>query len=293
MSRNYNVAMPFVIDRRAFLKTALVTGLAARVQADTAVPSRWALLSDLHCPLDPKDVYRGFYSHENLKKAARAVADSPARFCAISGDLARLTGQPGDYETLRQLLLPVLDKMPVGLALGNHDHRGNFQKAFAAPHGALQKVARKHVLSFEWTDLRAVFLDSLLETNVTPGQLGNAQRRWLADYARADQRPLLLFVHHDFGDADGSLVDAPKLFEAISPIRQVKAVFYGHSHEYRVETRDGIHLVNVPSTAYNFRDQDPVGWIDMTVSKTGADLTLKVSAGNTKMDGTTATLRWR
>ena len=97
----------------------------------------------------------------------KAVAGSQAQFCAISGDLARLTGQPGDYETLRELLRPVLDKMPVGLSLGNHDHRTNFEKAFAAPHGTRQKVGRKHVLSFEWTDLRAVFLDSLLETNVT------------------------------------------------------------------------------------------------------------------------------
>jgi Icc protein len=285
--------MPFVIDRRAFLKTALAAGLAARVHADTAAPSRWALLSDLHCPLDPKDVYRGFYAHEGVKTAVKAVAGSQAQFCAISGDLARLTGQPGDYETLRDLLRPVVDKMPVGLSLGNHDHRANFEKAFAAPHGTRQKVGRKHVLSFEWTDLRAVFLDSLLETNVTPGQLGTAQRRWLAEYAGADQRPVLIFVHHDFREEDGSLVDAAKLLQTIAPLPQVKAVFYGHSHEYRVESRDGIHLVNVPSTSYNFRDQDPVGWIEMTLSNRGAELLLKATAGNTKMDGTKASLRWR
>jgi Icc protein len=285
--------MPFVIDRRAFLKTALAAGLAGRVHADTAVPSRWALLSDLHCPLDPKDVYRGFYAHEGVRTAVKAVAGSPSQFCAISGDLARLTGQPGDYETLRELLRPVVDKMPVGLSLGNHDHRANFEKAFAAPHGTRQKVGRKHVLSFEWTDLRAVFLDSLLETNVTPGQLGTAQRKWLAEYAGADRRPVLIFVHHDFREEDGSLVDAAKLLQTIAPLPQVKAVFYGHSHEYRVESHEGIHLVNVPSTSYNFRDQDPVGWIEMTLSNRGAELLLKATAGNSKMDGTKASLRWR
>jgi Icc protein len=285
--------MPFVIDRRGFLRTALSAGFAARLQAESAAPSRWALLSDLHCPADLKDVYRGFYSHENLRKAAVAVAKSPAQFCAISGDLARLTGLPADYETFRELMRPVLDKMPVALALGNHDHRANFEKAFPTPQGIRQKVARKVVLSFEWSDLRAVFLDSLLETNVTPGQLGTAQRHWLADYVRADERPALLFVHHDFRDEDGSLVDAPKLLETIAPLTQVKAVFYGHSHEYRVETRQGIHLVNVPSTAYNFRDQDPVGWMEMTLSKTGARLLLKATAGNTRMDGTEASLQWR
>jgi 3',5'-cyclic-AMP phosphodiesterase len=285
--------MPFVIDRRSFLMTALGAGLAVQLKADTAAPSRWALLSDVHCPADPKDVYRGFYSHENLKIAAAGVAKSSARFCAMTGDLAGLTGMPADYQTFRELMAPVLDKMPVGLALGNPDHRANFEQAFPAPQGTRQKVARKHVLTFEWEDLRAVFLDSLLGTNITPGQLGAAQRRWLADYAKADERPALLFLHHDFGDDDGSLVDAPKLLEIIAPVPQVKAVFYGHSHEYSVETRHGIHLVNVPSTAYNFRDQDPVGWLEMTLSKSGAKLRLNATAGNTKMDGTEATLQWR
>lgn len=285
--------MPFVIDRRTFLKSTLVAGLAARLHADTPAPSRWALVSDTHCPADPKDVYRGFYAHDGLKKAAGAVADSKAEFCAISGDLARLTGQPADYEAFRELVAPITGKMPVGLTLGNHDHRANFQKAFASPNGTRQTVARKHVTTFEWTDLRAVFLDSLLETNVTPGQLGTAQRNWLGEYVRADQRPALLFVHHDFKDQDGSLVDSAKLLQTIAPLRQVKAVFYGHSHEYKVEQHEGIYLVNVPSTAYNFRDSEPVGWMEMTLSKTGADLLLHATAGNTGMNGTKAPLKWR
>jgi Icc protein len=285
--------MPFLIDRRGFLKTALAAGIAARVQAETAVPSNWALVSDLHCPLDPLDRYRGFQLHENLKNTARSVVESSAQFCAVTGDLARLTGQPGDYETLKQLLRPVFDKLPVGLTLGNHDHRTNFENAFASPAGTRQPVAHKHVLSFEWTNLRVVFLDSLLETNVTPGQLGSAQRRWLGDYASADQRPVLLFVHHDFRGLDGSLVDASMLLETIVPIAQVKAVFYGHSHEYRVETRQGIQLVNIPSAAYNFRDQEPVGWLSMKLASGGAELLLHAAAGNTTLDGTKATLRWR
>lgn len=285
--------MPTVIDRRGFLATALAGGFAARVQAETAAPRRWALISDTHCPLDANDVYRGFHSHANLRKAADAVSRSEAQFCAIAGDLARLRGEPGDYTTLRELLGPVREKMPVGLALGNHDHRANFEKAFATPGGTRQEVSGKVVLSFEWTDLRAVFLDSLLATDVTPGQLGKAQRRWLVDYVRADERPVLLFVHHDFRDEDVSLVDGRKLLDDVGPVPQVKAIFYGHTHRYGVETRDGIHLVNVPSTAYNFRDQDPVGWMEMTLSASGAELLLHASAGNTQLEGSKAPLKWR
>jgi 3',5'-cyclic-AMP phosphodiesterase len=285
--------MPFAIDRRGFLRVALGAGFAARLLADGPAPARWALLSDAHCPADPKDAYRGFSPQENLRKAAGAVAKSPAQFCAVTGDLARLSGQPADYETFRELMAPVLDKMPAGLALGNHDNRANFEKAFPSLRGTRQKVARKCVVSFEWDDLRAVFLDSLLDTTITPGQLGVAQRRWLADYARADERPVLLFLHHDFRDEDGSLVDGSQLLDIIAPLRQVKAVFYGHTHEYHVEARQGLHLVNVPSVAYNFRDQDPVGWMEMTLSKTHAELQLNATAGNTKVDGTKATLQWR
>jgi 3',5'-cyclic-AMP phosphodiesterase len=285
--------MPLAVDRREFFRIALAAGFAARLQADTGAPSRWALLSDLHCPLDRKDVYRGFHPYENLNQAAASVVASPARFCAITGDLARLNGQPGDYATLRESLKAVLDKMPAGMALGNHDHRANFEDAFPSPQGTHQEVARKHVMTFEWADLRAVFLDSLLETNVTPGQLGTAQRRWLAEYAAADQRPVLLFLHHDLGDRDESLADAAKFLETVVPLSQVKAVFYGHSHEYHVEKREGLHLVNIPSTAFNFRDQDPVGWIEMTLSKAGAELLLRVTAGNKEMNGAKAALRWR
>ena len=285
--------MPIFVDRRGFFRMALAAGMATRLEANTGAPSRWALLSDVHCPLDHKDAYRGFYPYEGLNRAVASVTASPAQFCAITGDLARLTGQTGDYETLRESLKPLLDKMPAGLSLGNHDNRANFEKVFASPAGIRQNVVRKHVMSFEWDDLRAVFLDSLLETNVIPGQLGNAQRRWLAGYVAADPRPVLLFLHHDFREEDGSLVDSAKFLESAAALPQVKAIFYGHSHEFLVQEQKGIHLVNIPSTAYNFRDSEPVGWLEMTLAKGGAELTLHALAGNTKMAGAKTELRWR
>ena len=50
----------------------------------------------------------------------------------IGGDLARLKGLPEDYARLKTMLAPIVDKMPVGMVLGNHDHRANFRVAFAA-----------------------------------------------------------------------------------------------------------------------------------------------------------------
>jgi 3',5'-cyclic AMP phosphodiesterase CpdA len=285
--------MALLLHRRAFLGAAAGAGFAMRLHAAQAAPARWALLSDTHCPEDPKDAYRGFLPYEQTRTIAARAAASGAGICAISGDLARLTGKPGDYEALRGLLRPLTDKMPVCFGLGNHDHRVNFQNAFASGAGVKQSVARKHVVTLEWTDWRAVMLDSLLETNVTPGQLGSAQRQWLARYIASDPRPALLFVHHDFGEGDGALMDAPKFLASIAPLKQVKAVFYGHSHEYKFGVHEGVHLVNLPAVGYNFRDSEPVGWVEMTLSAKGASLLLHASGGNTERDGKSVALDWR
>ncbi len=285
--------MPLVIDRRSFLRASLACGFVLRLRAAESAPSRWALVSDVHCSEDPNDSYRGFYPQANLKKAAKDIADSDATVCAVTGDLARLAGKPGDYEAFKTLFSPVLEKMPVGFALGNHDNRQNFRKAFASPFGVRQPVPGTQVAALEWTDLRAVFLDSLLGTEVTPGQLGSAQRRWLAGYVAGDPRPTLLFVHHDLGEDDSSLTDAPKLLDLIIPLQQVKAIFYGHTHQYKIGAREGVHLVNIPATAYSFSPDQPTGWMLMTRTPNGVNITLHAQGGNTAPDGAASTLTWR
>jgi 3',5'-cyclic AMP phosphodiesterase CpdA len=285
--------MPLVIDRRTFLKASFAAGIAIRLTAAEPAPSRWALVSDIHCPEDPNDTYRGFHPQENLKTAAKDVAASDAEICVVCGDLARQTGNPGDYQAVKNLFRPVLDKMPVGLLLGNHDNRQNFQQAFAAPAGARQSITGKHVVTMEWADLRAVFLDSLLATNVTPGQLGSAQRQWLAGYLGGDSRPVYIFVHHDLGEEDGALTDAPRFLDLIAPLRQVKAVFYGHTHEYKFGVHHGIHLINLPATGYNFKDDQPTGWMTMTQSAKGANFVLRAQGGNMAQNGGATALAWR
>jgi hypothetical protein len=128
---------------------------------------------------------------------------------------------------------------------------------------------------------------------VTPGQLGSAQRQWLAGYVAGDPRPAYLFVHHDLGEEDGSLTDAPRFLQLIAPLKQVKAVFYGHSHEYKFGMHEGIHLINVPATAYTFSDNQPTGWMTMAQSPKGANFVLRVQGGNTALNGAANTLAWR
>ncbi|MBI2926000.1 MAG: metallophosphoesterase [Verrucomicrobia bacterium] len=291
------------VDRRRFLRTtsqalaAFVVAAEVRVlAADAAAPEKpihLALLSDTHIPADPKNEYRNFFPYENLKSVVPQVIAARPEGVIINGDAARLTGEVADYEALKALLAPVTAQAPVYIGLGNHDDRDNFAKVFDPPARERQQVTGKHVLVIEWPALRLIVLDSLLYVNKVAGLLGKAQREWLARFlAASDARPLVLFVHHTLRDGDGDLLDVGRLFDLIRPHKKVKAIFYGHSHEYAFAQENGVHLVNLPAVGYNFKDTEPVGWVDAVFTSKGVELVLKAFAGDRSKDGKAASLAW-
>jgi 3',5'-cyclic AMP phosphodiesterase CpdA len=142
--------------------------------------------------------------------------------------------------------------------------------------------------------VRLILLDSLLYTNKVPGFLGRAQRDWLQKFLGAsDECPTLIFVHHTLGDGDGELLDVERLLRIVRPQRKVKAIFYGHSHEYNFKEDEGLHLINLPAVGYNFADTEPVGWVDGIFTAKGAQLQLHAFGGNRSQDGSTKSLSWR
>lgn len=293
--------MPFLLTpptRRDFL-TAAGAGIAslafagassARQAGAPRRPLRLALLSDTHIPADASETYRGFSPVDNLAKVVPQVAAAPVEGVLVGGDLARLAGLPGDYDRLRDMLGPLTARWPVGLVLGNHDDRGNFLKAFtpSTPSPVQNKVAATR----DAGGLRFVLLDSLLAPNVTPGQLGNAQRTWLGQTLAASTMPTVVLVHHTLGGNDGELMDADRLFDVVRPHRHVKAIMYGHSHKYEVREREGIQLINLPAVAYNFADSEPVGWVESVWTDEGVDLTLRAIGGNMAANGQTTSVHW-
>ncbi|MBN2137080.1 MAG: metallophosphoesterase [Sedimentisphaerales bacterium] len=293
------------MNRRDFVKAGLA-GIGAIVtlggcrslgtgQARNGPPTvRWALLSDTHVPEDVNDNYRGFYPYRGLEKAVPEVISNSPDAVAITGDLARLTGKEGDYANFKKLLTPLVEQKPVFTALGNHDDRGNFLKTFDKLPGENPSVSGKCVLVANTPPVRLIMLDSLLFVNKTPGLLGRAQRRWLADYLKnSDNTPTILCFHHTLSDGDGDLLDLPRLYELIRRVRKVKAIVYGHSHEYGFSKYKGIHLINLPSTAYNFNDRDPIGWVEARLRATGGDFTLHATGGNKERHGSIKHLVWR
>jgi len=288
------------IDRRSFLKvTSLGAAAIATLGSDGLAAEsgsgelHLALLSDTHIPGDRMNGHRGFNPWENLRKVAPDVVASKPEGVLLCGDAARLSGLPEDYRELKFLLEPVAAIAPVYIGLGNHDDRAEFLKVFPGAPGSANPVKGKHILVIEHPVVRIVMLDSLYLVNQVAGLLGRNQRQWLADYlpTHAD-RPVVVFVHHTVGDGDGDLLDSDRMFAVLRSHRHVKALFFGHSHVWEQTRRDGLQLVNLPATGYNFRDQDPVGWVQARFQPGGVDLTLHAIGGNTADHGRTTPIRW-
>ncbi len=297
--------MPVLVHRlstrRDFIRTSTFGGVALILAAGQSAAAadaagnefHLALLSDTHIPADRAETYRGSNPCDNLDRVVPQVLATRPDGVVLCGDAARLEGRLEDYQQLRTQIEPFAAAVPVCIGLGNHDDRANFRKVFASPAGTLAPVDGKHVTVIEHPVVRVIVLDSLLYPNKVAGLLGQAQRTWLtrALPLLAD-RPLVFFVHHTLGEGDGDLLDGDRLFAIVRPHTHVKAIFYGHSHVWELGERDRVKLVNLPALGYNFRDRDPIGWVDARFRRDGVSLILRAVGGNRTQDGKTFDLRW-
>ena len=284
------------INRKQFLKTSL--GMVATLSVPTfgwshptAKETHWAFLSDTHVAADLHETYRGFNPYKNLQTVVPQVQAVAPQGVILNGDVARLTGESADYQQVITLLEALVQRTPVHMTMGNHDDRTNFHQAFPSTH---TRVEEKYVHVIEASPVRMILLDSLLYVNKVVGLLGKVQRSWLEMFLDStDAVPTLIFVHHTLGDNDSDLQDVDRLFDIIGPRTSVKAVLYGHSHQYQYSQRDGIHLINIPAVGYNFSDDEPVGWLDARLTEAGGAFTLHAFGGNQAKNGQTTHLKWR
>ncbi len=292
------------IRRREFLKTSFLAGAAVVLPGCRTSPGasasaenniHLALLSDTHVGGDrerAKDP-RGFDPWENLHHVVLEIVTQSPRGVILNGDAASREGLTADYQELQTLLEPLSRVAPIYIGFGNHDERANFAKVFTSTAGLDAGVRNHRALIIEESFLCFIVLDSLLYVNKSAGLLGENQRAWLLEYLKTHtEKPVILFVHHTLGDGDGDLLDADRLFAIIRPHRQVKAIFYGHSHSWNISERAGVKLINLPALGYNFWEGEPVGWVDARFRRNGVDLTLHAIAGNRAQDGQTARILW-
>lgn len=296
------------ISRRCFVRslTLMAAGVALRPRhagAAAADPDRIAFVSDTHIAAALDKIVRQVWNMaDNLKRVRGEICalQPPPAAMVVNGDIALQDGQPGDYGSLAGLLEPfIAAKLPMHFTLGNHDNREEFCKALPALAPKEHPVEGKLARVVEMSRANLFLLDSLLVPGKTNGQLGDAQLKWLA--SALDTRaatPAIVLAHHNLQwapDAKGNysgLADTTALWEVLRERKHVKAYVHGHSHVWKTEPRDGIHIVGLPATAYSFKKEELVGWVDAKLKEDGIALTPRALDPAHPKHGRTTTLKW-
>ena len=305
------------IPRRRFLAGSLAAGVSlafgrtllggdvavdalAGTSQEASAANRFALLSDLHIHADRGTRTRGVNQFRNLRRVCREFLSAPTAerpaAALVCGDCSLTRGDTRDYATLLSALQPVRKGgVPVHLALGNHDHRGRFRQALRPllQEPGYREMTDRHVGVLASPHANWFLLDSLDHTNAIPGRLGSRQIAWLSSALDANpNKPALVFVHHPPGGEE-ALTDYRSLMAALLPRRQVKALFYGHTHFWSVSQYQGLHFINLPPVAYLFRKGDPNGWVDARLKPGGATLELRCLNPRHPRHAETHHLEWR
>lgn len=295
------------LTRRQFLKRAALAGVAAaftpEIHAGIFGKSRdkhfVAFLSDTHVSGDPAKINLGANMTNQLTACVGELAAWPVKPATVivNGDLAFQRAQPDEYAQFGKLIEPVRALAPIHLSLGNHDGRENFWTAF--PKDATRESAGLHrqATFFSTADANWFLLDSLISTSFTPGEVGPTQLAWLTGKLdlHAD-KPAIIVVHHhpQFEDRSPGLKDTEQFMAALADRRQVKAVIFGHTHNWHVSQHDsGIHLINLPPTAYVFQAGRPSGWVRATFAADGAEFELRCLDPKHPEHAQVKSLRWR
>ncbi len=302
------------ISRRNFLRSAagLLAGASgitpswAQNLAAQDVPASeplsqdvWAFLSDTHIPGDrSKNGGRPpINSVEHFSKVRSDILSGKAgKPCGVivTGDCAHEQGLPQDYVTLLEEFAPLRQAgLSVHFVLGNHDHRQNILNALAKEWAEekdeqadvpkeSESLPNRHCAVIETPRANFFLLDSLEITNFTPGRFGDEQLDWLcAELDKRPDKPAVLFAHHNPDYArkifwfSESLLDTAAFLDRIRDRKQVKAYVFGHTHAWKMLRKDGIHLVNLPATAWRFDPTQPFAWVLARLRDNGMDLTLR------------------
>ncbi len=282
------VALP-QLSRREFLKRAALAGTAfafapeihAGIFGKARDKNTFFFLSDTHIAGNPAEIYLNVNMTDHLAACSRQLAAWPVKPAAVivNGDLAYLTGKPEDYAQFAKGIAFVRALAPLHLTLGNHDEREHFWSAF--PHDAqkIKSVTQKQTAVFSSDHANWFLLDSLQFTSKTPGEVGSDQLDWLARELDAhSQKPAIVVVHHNpqFPKVTTGLLDSDALLAVLAPRRQVKALIFGHTHDWKIWPHEsGIHLINLPPTSYPFHEGRPCGWVRVALARAAMEIELR------------------
>jgi len=306
------------IKRRRFLDLSAKGAVAAiAVPSVLAIPGkevpidphRFAFLSDTHIMANPSAVARGINMADHLRQIVAEIAAQTSKpgGVVVNGDLATDGSPPtaGAYRYLAKLLIPLSNLgIPIHLTMGNCDRRSLFADTLTAMLPRTPPVAGRLVNVLKTERANFFLLDSLYNTErtVTEGDLGMKQIGWLTRALDNHvEKPAIVICHHNVNQPEaksdtaqkGGLRDGAELVDALLPRKQVKAFIFGHTHEWRHWEFDGIHFINLPTTAYIFDPEEPRGWVDVRLEKRGMSLTLESLDKTHPKHREKFVLRWR
>ena len=294
------------ISRRRFIAASAQAGLGlflfpnvTSADAKSVDPHRLAILSDTHVAASPTAHERDVVMFDHMKQACDELLGLDTRPAAVllNGDCAYHKGLVEDYQTLVGLLRPVREAgLPLHLSMGNHDNRQNLWRTIPKVEEHVEAVRDRQVVVMDLPRADVLMLDSLDQTDRTPGAVGVNQIRWLA--GALDERkskPAIVMVHHqpDERPTVSGLTDTKALLDVLLPRRRVKALLYGHTHHWQISRRDDLHFINLPAVAYVFQKGDPSGWVDANLTETGMSLRLRCVDPSHPKHGETVQLNWR
>ena len=306
------------LSRRQFLATATSAAVltwrrSCWADSSRVDPRRFVLLSDTHVWEDRQHLRSGVKPADHfvrVRDEILALQPRPAGLF-INGDCACMEGHAADYAVLRELLEPVRRAgVPLHFVLGNHDHRQTFRTSFQELLPAASPVADKLVSLVETPAADWILLDSLDQTNVTPGRLGRAQLDWLSATldARAG-RPAIIMAHHDLEPTPPpkpaeaaqpprpvkhtGLLDSQELLGVLEPRKQAKLYFFGHTHRWGHAQRGGLPVLNLPTLVWVFDPQQPRGWVDAHLRGDGISCELHALDKTHPANGQCWNIAWR
>lgn len=240
----------------------------------------------------------------NLRNTVTWLLAQPKRPAAvvINGDLALRDGQPDDYRHFAKLISPLQEAgVPLHLTMGNHDTRDVFHEVLVTARPQQGAVQSRHISVVKLAHANLFLLDSLKQTMIAPGELGEQQLAWLAQTldAHAD-KPALIFVHHNprlGGDPvhfPGGLEDSEALWQILAKRPQVKAYVHGHIHHRDFFTHEDIYILNTPAVSYVAdKKTSTTGWTMARLSPVGGSFTTHTHLPDHPWNGARVDLQWR
>jgi 3',5'-cyclic AMP phosphodiesterase CpdA len=209
-----------------------------------------AQITDIHLGFDQGNPDE--YNRQRLDRTLQSLVEMQPRpdLLLITGDLAEEGDDEISYARLREALAPL--PFPVYFAMGNHDSREPFRRAFPeAGHadGFIQ-------YAIEDGPLRILVLDTL-EEGRHGGGFCETRAAWLrARLAEAPERATLIVLHHppiETGlswmteDPDAGWVE--RLAGIVGAQTNIVAMIAGHLHRPVITQWAGTTLAVCPSTA--------------------------------------------